>query len=180
MNRSTGTSQSGQSASSRAIDWTAVWPVIENSFVRALYGYHPDAQKRQSANLTLINIAGGLREYAIGHAEDLVTLWDQLRQDTQTIDLLMDCTADMLLHTGYTVEELAESYSQAVHLSIPRGSRDGKELILDGTVADESFMESVAPQKDFSQLLKTNPWVLYLLLLKRTGKLNLFRAVSDT
>lgn len=164
---------------SRAIDWPAVCTLLEKAFDRAILGYHPDQKSRENAILNLMTMSASLRDYAISSKEDLVPLWNDLRHNAQTVDLIMELTSELLMNSGYTIVEMAAVYADAVHNAMPRSVQNGKMVLFEDTIADDYFMDSLATRDDFFKILTINPWVLTMLLLKRSGKFNMFRVAAQ-
>jgi len=169
-------SKSQPHASRSSIDWPFVRTTLGEVFERARLFHHPDAMLRQQATLFLMTVASGLREYALALPEDIKPIWELLRNDTQTLDMLLDVTGEVLLLTGYTVPELAAPYADAVHAAIPRINRNGTPTIPAETMSDTGFLESIAQPEELATLLAANPWLLTILLLKHTGHLSLLRS----
>lgn len=154
-------------------DWPWIFEVTKNAFDRAQYFHFPDSDRRIRATLGLMNLMLAVREYAIITAEDIRPIWAQLRSDTGLLDFLLNVTADLYLETGLTVHDVAAAVAKAIHCAIPRNAAG--EVVMVDTVYDAPFAESVGTVKELVGILDLHPWLLTLLILKRSGRLNLVR-----
>jgi hypothetical protein len=165
-------------ASATPIDWIKVRTLVAEAYERSIFFHHPTTEGRFKATLDLMQIASGICEYVIALPEDLREVWTILRSEEHTLDAIMDTTSDMLLLTGYTVEELARPYAATIHAALPRDASTGVARPYKESISDQGFMESIATPEELGNLLVVNPWILTILILKRSGRLNLIRSVS--
>ncbi len=157
------------------IDWTAIRHIAGESFDRAKLFYHPATASRVEAIGQFMILASGLREYALATADDLVQVWQEIRKNTNTLDMLLDVTSEIVLLSGVSVHDLAMAYGTAIHAAIPRDPKGQAFKLFEESAFDESFMESVGGANECINLLAANPWLLTLLILKHTGHLSLRR-----
>lgn len=159
------------------IHWPSIYAIVHASFERGQYCFFTDSDSRVAGTLALMNVGLGLRDYAIVGAVDIQPVWEVLRKDPSTMDLLFSVTSDVLLESGHTIAQLADALATAIHATVPRIA-DGSVNLTD-TVYDVPFAESVGSAVEMRQVLVLHPWLLTLLLLKRSGRMNLVRPTAS-
>lgn len=157
----------------KALNWPAIYTIAETVLDRARYFYFLDSDARARATLILMSVTSSIREYAIVEALDIAPAWNELRAEVKLVDLLMAITADLLLETGVSIATLATALAAAIHSVIPRSAKGEPET--EGTVYDIAFLESVGTAEELANILTLHPWLLMLLILKRSGRMNLVR-----
>lgn len=149
-------------------EWQSVRDIATTAFERGVMFYLLDTSKRAEQVLTLLDLIASLREYALTK-DDLVVVWDKLRQNTLTMDLILFVTGEIQLNSGKSFSELAKPLAVSVHAVIPRSLKEGKWWASAHNATDAAFLESVSEENQLAAILTDNPWALTLLILKRCG-----------
>lgn len=160
-------------AETKTLNWPFIYAVAEAVFDRVRYFFFLDSGRRMQATLRIMSITASIREYAIINVDDIAPAWGALRTDEFLVDLIMSVTADLLMETGVTVDTLARALSVAVH-SMVAVSATG-EAVTEGVAYDTAFMESLGTAEELYNVLRLNPWMVTLMILRRTGRLNVVR-----
>lgn len=149
-------------------EWPSVRDIATTAFERGVMFYLADTTKRAAQLLELVDLIASMREYALTR-EDLVAVWDRLRQNTLTLDLTLFVTGEIHLNSEKSFQQLARSLATSVHAVIPRSQKDGKWWAGAYNATDAAFLESVSEEGQLASILADNPWALTLLILKRCG-----------
>jgi hypothetical protein len=166
-------SVAGSSPASNDFDWAKIFDIASATFERARLLHHPDTRKRFDCTRELMQMAAGLREYALAGPEDVVQAWMTLRKDTAAIDILLETMSEILLLTNYPLDKMAEAYARKVHEVVPVWTQQQP------LATDPAFQESLGTATELKDLLTRNPWLFTILLLRRSGKLSLLRRIEE-
>lgn len=149
-------------------EWQSVRDITTTAFERGVMFYLADTAKRAEQVLEILDLIASLREYALTR-DDLAVIWDKLRQNTLTLDLILFVTGEIHLNSSMSFHQLARSLAAAIHSAIPRYMKEGKWTASANNATDTAFLESVAEENQLALILTDNPWALTLLILKRCG-----------
>jgi hypothetical protein len=149
-------------------EWQSVRDIATTAFERGVLFYLADKEKRGEQILDLFDLIASIREYALTR-DDLVVVWDKLRQNTLMLDLLLFVTGEISLNSDMGFQQLAKLLANSVHAVIPRSLKDGKWWAGTHNATDSAFLESVSEENQLALILTDNPWALTLLILKRSG-----------
>lgn len=152
----------------RHVNMPALYKLALTHFTHACNYHLPDKTAWQTMLLRLAQLSLSLREYAIMTVADIEPLWTQLRAVPHAVDVLTYAISDVSLEMEITWDDLARHLAEALHQMCPQG-----DIAQASCAMDVAFVESFGDTLKLDTLLASNRWLMFLMLLRRSGMFNL-------